>query len=41
MQWFLEITFFIGGIGRRAIFHLAFDSAADNNKAMRCLKKIS
>ena len=28
-------------IGRRTIFHLAFDSAADTNKAMRCLKKIS
>jgi len=28
-------------IGRRAIFHLAFDCAADTNKAMRCLKKVS
>lgn len=33
--------FSAAAIGRRAIFHLAFDSAADNNKAMRCLKKIS
>ena len=28
-------------IGKRAIFHLAFDSAADANKAMRLLKQIS
>jgi len=26
-------------IGRRAIFHLSFDSAADANKAMRLLKR--
>jgi len=28
-------------IGRRAIFHLAFDSTANANKAKRCLKRIS
>jgi hypothetical protein len=33
--------FSAAAIGRRAIFHLAFDSAVDTNKAMRCLKKIS
>jgi len=27
-------------IGKRAIFHLAFDSNADANQAMRCLKAI-
>jgi hypothetical protein len=27
-------------IGRRAVFYLAFDSAADTARAMRCLKKI-
>ncbi|MGA2916313.1 MAG: ACT domain-containing protein [Sedimentisphaerales bacterium] len=27
-------------IGKRAIFHLAFDSVADANKAARCLKQI-
>ena len=27
-------------IGKRAIFHLAFDSTADANKAMRLLKRI-
>ena len=33
--------FSAAAIGRRAIFHLAFDSTADTNKAMRWLKKIS
>jgi hypothetical protein len=28
-------------IGKRAIFHMAFDSIADANKAVRCLKQIS
>jgi hypothetical protein len=28
-------------IGRRATFYIAFDSAADANKALRCLNKIS
>jgi len=28
-------------IGKRAIFHLAFDCNADANKAMRCLKQVS
>jgi len=27
-------------IGKNAILHLAFDSAADTSKAMRCLKRI-
>jgi len=27
-------------IGRHAIFHLAFDSTTDANRAIRCLKKI-
>jgi len=32
--------FSAAAIGRRATFHLAFDSAADANKAMRRLKQI-
>ena len=33
--------FSAAAIGRRAIFHLAFDSTADANKAMRRLKQIA
>jgi len=33
--------FSAAAIGKRAIFHLAFDSSTDTGKAVRCLKAVS